>query len=1027
MLLPCATCLSGRTPSLLVGTAAGDVFKINMDFKEKYFAPKFIHPKSFVDVEFMHSASITKDAGNKKSMAMILAAADKRKSAKGRNPVYRELFHYHTAPIVLLECVGKVNPHILSIDAEGKVALWAYSPELFENQGWFRPLRTAVLDLRYLTLTKLKVSAIHPLPPQTPHQDLEPLLQLMRRRTERDEIVETFQPIRGVPGHPRKLEVQYQRHTAMNVPVSNSVDQLVYWSASNVTSSLLSSGVLDVKMTQDGEEVVLLMTYEGLLDDGSGNVNLALTELQRAESLRQQREARMSRTFNSTMSQPYSSFGESGDFSTMGYDDSLDEASLVDKAALDQLDIVTDSEGEDEGGGQLNNVESRHIADDFEFWMRDRDEQRASLKSLDIENAQKDLKKVVEPQNSLARDISTIIDHEKHKLYGSTVNPTWNNNFTEEQIGDEGEDGQSSSIHHTTMFAVVACLNLASWKFHTPLVQFTLQPHELVMGMHLGPVQSQTLTRGVFVQTTNQMRVFSLETGNEVISKHLPTVLSSLSKSKKQFKPLLGTLCPLQSMVAFGCAAQSMVVINKIDVLVPDDDDKSTDDKSSSGDLVGGEGISKSNLSLLSEKKEPHPTMPLSAVLGLKRHAHRLRRVVHDLYIPQTVLSANPSVDSDPWLIETISEILDDVFNGIWDIKKEHSRGKNAIAVLGEGAQLGVISPTLWPDPALLRAELARERGEPGSIGVMMAVYRGAGKFKRQKGAVENEDMISNDSSSDDSSSEGLSSEYETDDSSTSSEKSRISSSASSVDDEVVDQQEGHDSDSDGGEVVDVGESLVEDETNVGKDSFRYNDGSHDDDIVAQREEEEVPEQLEGDDKEGADISAHERRLSGSRRSDSPPISDITHDTVEGEGEGEDKGSHREDRSDEDVSVPQVDDNSVRTDDTNLGGELEKKEEHYSREDDKAGGEDEDARSNSNREKEDTADVHKTINGGIEDDKDSSRSLKLDQNLDSDIDANAPIADNNDICAEKEDVVKEEPTVQSNPKKSSRWGWGKKK
>jgi hypothetical protein len=317
------------------------------------------------------------------------------------------MFHFHTSPIVLLECLGKVNNNILSIDAEGKMALWAYTSDLFEGQGWFRPLRTAVLDLRYLTLTKLKVSPVHPLPPQTPHPDLEVLLQPMRRRKEGDEIVETFQPIRGVPNHPRKLEVQYHRHTAVNVPSTRSIDQLVYWTASNVTSSLLSSGVLDVKMTQDGEEVVLLMTYEGLLDDGSGNVNLALTELQRTETLRQRQEARMSRSFNkSSMTQ--SSFGESGDYSAMGYDDQLDEDSLVDRASLD---MVTDSEGENEPVQGLETI--RHTADDFGFWMRDRDEQRASLKSLDLEDAQKDLQKALEPKSSLARDISTIMDHEK--------------------------------------------------------------------------------------------------------------------------------------------------------------------------------------------------------------------------------------------------------------------------------------------------------------------------------------------------------------------------------------------------------------------------------------------------------------------------------------------------------------------------------------------------------------------------------------------------------------------------------------
>jgi hypothetical protein len=56
--------------------------------------------------------------------------------------------------------------------------------------------------------------------------------------------------------------------------------------------------------------------------------------------------------------------------------------------------------------------EERHIADDFGFWMRDRDEQHSSLSSLDLDEARRELLKVLEPK-TLLRDVSTIIDHER--------------------------------------------------------------------------------------------------------------------------------------------------------------------------------------------------------------------------------------------------------------------------------------------------------------------------------------------------------------------------------------------------------------------------------------------------------------------------------------------------------------------------------------------------------------------------------------------------------------------------------------
>ena len=71
MLLPSCSALSGRTCSLMAGTTGGDIFKVNLDFKEKYFSPRFVHPPPFVEVEFMHSASVTGGRGNMKNVHMI--------------------------------------------------------------------------------------------------------------------------------------------------------------------------------------------------------------------------------------------------------------------------------------------------------------------------------------------------------------------------------------------------------------------------------------------------------------------------------------------------------------------------------------------------------------------------------------------------------------------------------------------------------------------------------------------------------------------------------------------------------------------------------------------------------------------------------------------------------------------------------------------------------------------------------------------------------------------------------------------
>ena len=44
---------------MLVGTLGGDLLKINMDFKEKYFTSHVMFPRRFTNTEYMHSASVT--------------------------------------------------------------------------------------------------------------------------------------------------------------------------------------------------------------------------------------------------------------------------------------------------------------------------------------------------------------------------------------------------------------------------------------------------------------------------------------------------------------------------------------------------------------------------------------------------------------------------------------------------------------------------------------------------------------------------------------------------------------------------------------------------------------------------------------------------------------------------------------------------------------------------------------------------------------------------------------------------------
>ena len=265
-------------------------------------------------------------------------------------------------------------------------------------------------------LTKLKVSPACPLPPQSPHDEVEKLLQPMKRIKVGTDIVDMYQPVRRVPNHPSHLEVYYERRS------KESSDEAI-WSAANVTTSLLSSGVLDAKMTPDGEEIVLLMTYEGLRDDGSGNVNLTLQNLDASDKLQRRQEKSLEKTTSSKTKRSKSVKGEklndhNGDIEV----DILDEDRLLslEEASLAQLDTVTDSEDEndnhsDDKNFAKENVEMfvRRTASDFAFWMRDREDQNAAIRNLDRTEAQRELKGEIQSRAAVARHLSNVQGNEK--------------------------------------------------------------------------------------------------------------------------------------------------------------------------------------------------------------------------------------------------------------------------------------------------------------------------------------------------------------------------------------------------------------------------------------------------------------------------------------------------------------------------------------------------------------------------------------------------------------------------------------
>lgn len=88
-----------------------------------------------------------------------------------------------------------------------------------------------------------------------------------------------------------------------------------------------------------------------------------------------------------------------------------------------------------------------------------------------------------------------------------------------------------------------------------PASLFEVKKGELLLGISAGPVIATTRTRTAIVQTDSLLRLFSLETGQELIVGAFPFSLRGPSDYNAQ--PMISAICPRQKIAAFGCSSRS--------------------------------------------------------------------------------------------------------------------------------------------------------------------------------------------------------------------------------------------------------------------------------------------------------------------------------------------------------------------------------------------------------------------------------------------------------------------------------------
>lgn len=269
---------AGRNQSIMIGTDGGDLYKINMDFKEPALVAPILHLKPFVTKEFPLAFS-------------QLGQIAQQDNGNCVNSVYREVFHFHKSPIIFLDVLYRASQHLVSIDKAGAIAIWSYKPEQFSGSGWFVPMATSYLDLGFLSHQPLPhngATSSSGLESYTekidcPPQYLIDTLKLWRRRRiymppgDSYVILETFFPII----ESEECEIQYERVTMVKDTsvesvksnplsedsprsyVSNKTDtseESVLWMRQNMRRCLSGSAIHDICLSDDGADIGVVLS-----------------------------------------------------------------------------------------------------------------------------------------------------------------------------------------------------------------------------------------------------------------------------------------------------------------------------------------------------------------------------------------------------------------------------------------------------------------------------------------------------------------------------------------------------------------------------------------------------------------------------------------------------------------------------------------------------------------------------------------------------------------------------------------------
>jgi hypothetical protein len=223
-------------------------------------------------------------------------------------------------------------------------------------------------------------------------------------------------------------------------------------------------------------------------------------------------------------------------------------------------------------------------------------------------------------------------------------------------------------------------------KFHKAYPRLYLHGDtDSVVDFCVGPICLETHTRSAFVLTRHAVRVFSMHTGREIITKSVPFVWDLAS-----FSPNLITICPSHRVLTLSATDDARIAVYQLQHTDDGTTHKTHEQESRDQELRRALFTSVRGAGAYNERWHAEDTE--RAHIEAPHHEHAVRTVLN-IVLPPVELYEEVMVD----IQDIVDSLLANVMRGI-DLIHDRQRKAGFIAELFEG-NLGYIAPTVWPPP----------------------------------------------------------------------------------------------------------------------------------------------------------------------------------------------------------------------------------------------------------------------------------------------------------------------------------------